>query len=183
MAGNALIFMGKEGLKNYPLNRFVVERDGNGNVVTIVTKELIHKSIFEAEFGPVTKPGEDVNNRSGQAEDDVEVYTHVRLDTRSGRWVWHQEAMDMVLPGTKSTAPKNASPWLVLRMAATDGESLGRGRVEKSSLEIFEHSNLCNRVCVKVQQQQQSCFPAVSALQPNLKHWLTLVTVPSHRPT
>ena len=33
VGGNALIFMGKQGLKLYPLNRFVVERDGNGNVI------------------------------------------------------------------------------------------------------------------------------------------------------
>ena len=29
VAGNALVFMGKEGLKLYPLNRYVLERDGN----------------------------------------------------------------------------------------------------------------------------------------------------------
>ena len=39
--GNSLIFMGKDGLKNYPLNRYVLERDGDGNVIEIVTKELI----------------------------------------------------------------------------------------------------------------------------------------------
>ena len=31
--------MGKDGLKNYPLNRFVVSRDGNGNVVEIVQRD------------------------------------------------------------------------------------------------------------------------------------------------
>ena len=41
VAGNSLIFMGKDGLKNYPLNRYVLERDGDGNVIEIVTKELI----------------------------------------------------------------------------------------------------------------------------------------------
>ena len=30
VSGNALIFMGKDGLKHFPLNRYVVERDGNG---------------------------------------------------------------------------------------------------------------------------------------------------------
>ena len=30
VAGNALLFMGKDGIKNYPLNRYVVNRDGNG---------------------------------------------------------------------------------------------------------------------------------------------------------
>jgi len=43
VAGNALIFMGKEGLKLYPLNRYVVDRDGNGNVIEIITKETISK--------------------------------------------------------------------------------------------------------------------------------------------
>ena len=38
VSGNALIFMGKDGLKNYPLNRYVVNRDGNGNICEIVTR-------------------------------------------------------------------------------------------------------------------------------------------------
>merc|ERR1712093_8739 len=46
VAGNALIFMGKDGLKLFPLNRFVVERDGNGNVIEIITKEKIAKKLL-----------------------------------------------------------------------------------------------------------------------------------------
>ena len=46
VAGNALIFMSKNGLKIYPLNRYVVDRDGNGQVVEIVTKERISKKSF-----------------------------------------------------------------------------------------------------------------------------------------
>ena len=47
VSGNALIFMGKNGLKLFPLNRYVVERDGNGNVIEIVTKERINKKLIE----------------------------------------------------------------------------------------------------------------------------------------
>ena len=47
VSGNALIFMGKEGLKLFPLNRYVINRDGNGNVIEIVTKENINKKIIE----------------------------------------------------------------------------------------------------------------------------------------
>ena len=43
VGGNALIFMGKNGLKLFPLNRYVIERDGNGEVIEIVTKERINK--------------------------------------------------------------------------------------------------------------------------------------------
>ena len=131
VSGNALIFMGKDGLKNYPLNRFVVNRDGNGNVCEIVTKELISRKILGDDL-PVplpNPPGED-GYKTGSDDQDVEVYTYVRLDD-NGRWVWHQEAFDNILPGSRSTAPKNTSPWLVLRFNTVDGEDYGRGRVEE----------------------------------------------------
>lgn len=132
VGGNALIFMGKDGLKNFPLNRYVVERDGNGNVIEIVTKELISRKILEPELPkiiPNSVVGE--SGSAGSMDDDVEVYTHVKLDAKNGRWIWHQEAFDKVIPNSRSTAPKNASPWLVLRFNSVDGEDYGRGRVEE----------------------------------------------------
>ena len=131
VSGNALIFMGKDGLKNYPLNRYVVNRDGNGNICEIVTKELISRKILGEDL-PVplpNSPGDD-GHKTGSDDQDVEVYTYVRYD-KNGRWVWHQEAFDNILPGSRSTAPKNASPWLVLRFNTVDGEDYGRGRVEE----------------------------------------------------
>ena len=44
--GNALLFMDKDNIKHYPLNRYVVDRDGSGNVIEIVTKELINKKLL-----------------------------------------------------------------------------------------------------------------------------------------
>ena len=131
VSGNGLIFMGKDGLKNYPLNRYVVNRDGNGHVCEIVTKELISRKILGQDL-PVALPNSpgDEGYKTGSDDQDVEVYTYVRLDD-NGRWVWHQEAFDNILPGSRSTAPKNASPWLVLRFNTVDGEDYGRGRVEE----------------------------------------------------
>ena len=127
VGGNALIFMGKEGLKHYPLNRYVVNRDGNGQVIEIVTRESVSKELLDmTKFEPV--PNRVQDDSSGH-DDDVDVYTHVKLD--NGRWRWHQECMDKVMDGTKGTAPKNATPWLVLRFNSCDGEDYGRGRVEE----------------------------------------------------
>ena len=128
VSGNALIFMGKDGLKHYPLNRYVVNRDGNGNVIEIVTKEMISRKVLGIEL---PKPPEAGPNAPDSYEDDAEVYTCVKIDEDSGRWIWHQEVDDMILPGSRSTAPKNASPWLVLRFNTVDGEDYGRGRVEE----------------------------------------------------
>ena len=128
VGGNALIFMGKDGLKNYPLSRYVVNRDGNGNVLEIVTKELISRKIFEIDL-PEVKPNTGIDESTNSDKDDVEVYTCVKLV--DGRWVWHQEAFDKIIPNSRSTAPKNASPWLPLRFNTVDGEDYGRGRVEE----------------------------------------------------
>jgi len=128
VGGNALLFMSKDGIKNFPLNRYVVNRDGNGNVLEIVTKELISRDVLGYDIPePKTNTGIDETDRN--RHDDVEVYTYVKLD--NGRWVWHQEVEDKIIPGTRSTAPKNASPWLPLTFNSVDGEQYGRGRVEE----------------------------------------------------
>ena len=128
VGGNALLFMGKDGIKNYPLNRYVVNRDGNGNVLEIVTKELISRDVLGPEI-PKPQPNTGLDEVKGTHTDDVEVYTCVKLE--NGRWVWYQEVEDMIIPGSRSTAPKNASPWLVLTFNSVDGEQYGRGRVEE----------------------------------------------------
>tara|TARA_B100000530_G_scaffold198047_1_gene126020 strand:+ start:515 stop:2119 length:1605 start_codon:yes stop_codon:yes gene_type:complete len=128
VSGNALIFMGKDGLKHYPLNRYVVNRDGNGNVIEIVTKEMVSRKVLGLEL---PKPPEAGPNAPDSHEDDAEVYTCVKMDEASGRWIWHQEVDDIVLPASRSSAPKNTSPWLVLRFNTVDGEDYGRGRVEE----------------------------------------------------
>jgi len=131
VSGNALIFMGKDGLKHYPLNRYVVNRDGNGNVIEIVTKELISRKLLDLPK-EVNQPNSGIDETTGgygTDDKDVEVYTCVKLE--NGRWKWYQEAFDKIIEGTYSTAPKNTSPWLVLRFNTVDGEDYGRGRVEE----------------------------------------------------
>ena len=125
VGGNALLFMGKDGIKHYPLNRYVVERDGNGNVIEIVTKELINKQLLPVD---IVKDPLMVNEET-TSNGDCEVYTHVRLE--NNRWLWHQEVYDKKIPGTEGKAPKDTSPWLVLRFNSVDGENYGRGRVEE----------------------------------------------------
>jgi hypothetical protein len=126
VGGNALLFMGKDGIKHYPLNRYVIERDGNGNVIEIVTKEQINKQLLPVD---IVKDPLLTNDESTNQNNDVEVYTHVRLE--NNRWLWHQEVFDKKIPGTEGKAPKETSPWLVLRFNTVDGENYGRGRVEE----------------------------------------------------
>ena len=123
VAGNALVFMGKEGLKLFPLHRYVLERDGNGNVIEIVTKEKISKKLLPEFEDDLTVQDESEHN------DNVDVYTHVRRD--NNRFLWHQEVNDKIIPKSVSKAPVETTPWLPLRFNTVDGEPYGRGRVEE----------------------------------------------------
>ena len=128
VAGNVLVYMADEGLKLFPLNRYVVERDGDGNVTEIVTKERISRKILEEEYDVQPSPPVEVNT-SYTSDDDVDVYTYVKREGKS--YVWHQEVFDEVVEGSKGRAPIESSPWIVLRFQTVDGESYGRGRVEE----------------------------------------------------
>ena len=131
VSGNALIYMDKEKLKLYPLNRYAVERDGLGNVVEIVTKEKIHKSIVKKMMKDLD---DDEVNRvddasTGYSREDVDVYTIIKRD--NNRFVWHQEVYDKIIPGSQGKSPVDTTPWLPLRFNTVDNEAYGRGRVEE----------------------------------------------------
>ena len=129
VGGNALLYMSKDGIKHFPLNRYVVQRDGNGNVIEIVTKELIDKKLVKDIPEPRPNAVGDDGMKMGGIQDDVEIYTHVKLD--GGQWRWHQEVWGMTIPDSRGSAPKNSSPWIVLRFNTVDGEDYGRSRVEE----------------------------------------------------
>ena len=128
VAGNALIFMGKDGLKLYPLNRYVVERDGNGNVIEIITKETIAKKLIEDQLPEdVLKEYDSVVDSSPDNVEECDIYTHITRD--NNRYVWHQEVHGKILEKSYGKAPVDVTPWIALRFNSVDGEDYGRGRV------------------------------------------------------
>ena len=143
VTGNALIHAGKKALKVFPLDRYVVARDGEGNVVEIITKEEVDRSLLPKEFqkplmgkdsNAVGEDGPKVGLASGSkgssSLDQAIVYTIVEV--KDGQHKWHQECDDKIIPGTKSSSPAKTSPWMPLRFnVANNGESYGRGRVEE----------------------------------------------------
>ena len=126
VAGNALVFMSKKGIKVYPLNRYVVDRDGNGQVIEIVTKERIAKELIESQLPKEQLEPNRVDDE-GDYGDDVDVYTHIKRD--NNRFIWHQEVNGQTVKGSQGKAPVDVNPWIALRFNTVDGEAYGRGRV------------------------------------------------------
>ncbi len=144
VTGNALLFAGKKALKVFPLDRYIVSRDGNGTVIEICTREMVNRDLLPKEFQKSqlmgegkdsNSPGEDgpkfgvtAASNKGSMNDAV-VYTCMEL--RDGQHHWHQECDGKVVPGSKSSSPVRTSPWIALTFNHCDGESYGRGRVEE----------------------------------------------------
>ena len=126
VGGNALVFMGRKGLKVYPLNRYVVDRDGNGNVIEIVTKERVNKKLIEDKLPEDYLKNQVVDDTYGD-HNECDVYTHVRRE--NNRFVWYQEVYGHRLKGSEGKAPEATNPWIPLRFNTVDGENYGRGRV------------------------------------------------------
>ena len=143
VTGNVLVFMGKKHMKLYPLDRYVIVRDGEGQPTELITVEAIDRQFLPEEYQKNTSsvglkagnhPGEEGSSSVADLKidpntNDVAVYTWAKL--KDGQWYWHQEADNHIIPDSESKAPKTATPWLPLRFNICDGEDFGRGRIEE----------------------------------------------------
>jgi len=138
VTGNALVFMGSKGIKIYPLDRYVVVRDGEGEPIEIITVEAVDRQFLPKELQNAAKKNVNaVDDTSGTAavadisvgEGEAVVYTWAKLI--NNQWIWKQEVDGEVVPNSLSKAPKFITPWLPLRFNVVDGEDYGRGRIEE----------------------------------------------------
>lgn len=125
LAGNALLFLPPKegGMKLYRLNHYVLSRDGIGNTIEIVTKE----SIAYGALPPEAQRCIDGDNI--EAHKAYDIYTHTYLD--GDVYVSYQEVSSKVIAGSEQTYPKEASPWIPLRLRKMDGEAYGRSFVDE----------------------------------------------------
>ena len=135
VTGNGLLFDHKDGLKFYPLDRFVIQRDGNGRPVEIITVEGVSEEFLPAEFKEGVNPVQDSSGGpSGVAEvtldeDEKLVYTWAKV--KDGKWNWHQECDGFKIKGSEGQCSLDAPAWIPVRFNIADGENYGRGRVEE----------------------------------------------------
>ena len=140
LAGNVLLFLPPKegGMKLYRLNSYCLSRDGIGNTTEIVTKESIAYGALPPEAQRCIE-GDNIEPHKA-----YDVYTHTYLDGEVYRS--YQEVGDNIIPGTEQTYPKDASPWIPLRLRKMDGESYGRSFVDEYLGDLKAHEALSKSV-------------------------------------
>lgn len=139
VAGNALLFLppAEGGIKMYRLSNYVIQRDGLGNVIQIVTLDKVAYSTLDVTVQNLIKTEK-------KPEDLIEVYTHV---CRSGdQFLAYQEVEDTPIQGSQQSYPVLKTPYLPIRMVKMDGESYGRSFVEEYLGDLKSLENLSKAI-------------------------------------
>lgn len=125
VAGNVLLYdLPTGGLRVFPLSRYVVDRDGEGNLLShICVEELSPETLPESIRAAVLAKIKGENGR----DKTVSLYTGVFR--QGNHWKVWQEVEGFKVPGSEGTYPRESSPWLAIRLIPTDG-AYGRGLVE-----------------------------------------------------
>lgn len=141
VSGNALLHMpppednGYNPMKLYRLSSYVVQRDAYGNVLQGVTRDKI-------AFGALPEDLQSKLDGEHTPEEEIEVYTHWYLDGESGDYLSYQEVEGEEVEGTDGQYPKDACPWIPVRLVKIDGEAYGRSHCEEYLGDLRSLENL-----------------------------------------
>ena len=127
VGGNVLLYLTDDGLKVYPLSKFVCKRDAVGNVLEIITQESVSPNALSPEFLEQIKKKENYDEKT--MDSDLDIYTYVKRE--NDNFIWYQECKGEKIPGTDGRSKVDVSPWITLRFVRIDGEDYGRGYVEE----------------------------------------------------
>ena len=136
VTGNYLLVLPADGnLKGYGLDRYVVTRDPNGNMKSVI----IHEEFDPQTLEPELLMAVGYKNLDGQLDlgeqKKISVYTKYYIDQdelgKKRKWRTYQEINGMIVEGTEGTYPIDTPPLMALRWTAVTGEAYGRSHVEE----------------------------------------------------
>lgn len=125
VTGNYLLHIGKDGVKGYSLDKYVVTRDPEGAVKQVIIKEDFHIETLPEDILELTSHSPD---DSGGDSKPISIYTKFYREGK--KWMTYQEVEDQVIPGTEGSYPIDEPPFMPLRWTAIAGEHYGRAHVE-----------------------------------------------------
>lgn len=131
VSGNhAFQFYDDSTIRGIPLNRYVVTRDAQGNLLRWAIEDQLDWETIPKDVREAVKAATGMErpplNKSGRSP--IKVYSHGMLI--NGKWKCHQEVMGQVVQGSEVTYAKDKLPYLFLAWQRLDEEDYGRSYSE-----------------------------------------------------
>lgn len=131
VTGNILVHVLEDGkLKAIPMDKFVLKRDGAGNIIEIVVKECMNKKSLPPEAKRCYEEYEKENTEEKDTRNNVDIFTWI-VRNEDGSFKYHQEICNKVIPESVGTNPADKMEWLALRWGHVAGEDYGRSRCDE----------------------------------------------------
>tara|TARA_R100001082_G_scaffold101447_1_gene70998 strand:+ start:1985 stop:3541 length:1557 start_codon:yes stop_codon:yes gene_type:complete len=127
ISGNCLVYVQPDGgVRTYTIEDYVCHRDVEGNIIHIITKEIISADVAKSEG--IELPSDD--NELGEDGDDKEIELYTCVHRKGDEYYIYQEVEGNVLKQSELYIPIDELPFIPLRLSKVTGESYGRGYVE-----------------------------------------------------
>ena len=120
----AIAFPGTERARWLRLDRYVVQRDGNGTLSEFVIRDTYAPGTLPAELRKLIPPADD-----GTKLDDTPQYMYTWGVRNGSRWTVTQEFHGQPV-GSPSEYPLDLLPFIFIRWNGLDGEHYGRSLIE-----------------------------------------------------
>ena len=127
ICGNVLLHITPQlKIKLYHLDKYVIKRDGTGNILEIITKDSVSVQGLSEEMSAL------VSDKSANSlTKNVDLFTCVRLSPNGKKWLIHQEIEGQVVPDSDGSYPLDKNAYIALRYTSIDGSDYGRGFIEE----------------------------------------------------
>ena len=113
------------------LDHFVWRRDERGVVIEAVIMEAWDRAALPEGVSAQSTAAQGVPGRSGSSEDDVWIYTGVRLMTDGTYRVWKENEFGDTVPDSMQEYAPEMLPFSFLTWSMTPGEDYGRSKIEE----------------------------------------------------
>jgi len=128
ICGNVLLYITPDlKMKVYHLDRYVIKRDGIGNILEIITKDMVAPSSLTEEQRLLIEGDKDKDGY----DDTCEIYTCVKRSANGKKWEVHQEIYEKIIPSSVGTYPIDKNAFIPLRYTSIDNSDYGRGFIEE----------------------------------------------------
>lgn len=130
VTGNFLVYDPDEGpAKLYPLTNYVVDRDGLGNILEVITLDKIAPRLLPEAIRAAVVQKLQQERSQATMNDDVNLYTWIKRSEDGTQWESVQQVEGVEVPETKGTYPIEACPWIPVAVPRSTIEDYGDGLV------------------------------------------------------
>lgn len=128
ITGNGMLRLTKDfEFKFYDLRKYVVVRDGDGNVLQMIAKETVPAEGLPEEVLTKVLTTDEMKKLNEGSDVEVDLYTLMERD--GNKYVVRQEINEKFVEGSEGRYDLDQPPFIVLRWIGIKGENYGRGMV------------------------------------------------------